>query len=247
MSHQGGCFLRQLKQSGKDLNFWMSEEYIEHAKLVCIDDGQGRTGYQDDSGDWLFPTIDRDGTVNSDGVQLGFIDDEIGPFWDYQYVYDPKNYLDLSGNKWKVLRRHINTMKGREWAYRALQKDDEEEVIQLFLLWSKGRELYDNEVFGRFVLFGKLRWGLFEKGKLRGVNIADSNDDFINYRYCFDDGEKLLNEYLRYRFYVSNYVQNSNKLVNDGGSLDSGSLARFKNKFRPIQIRSVYTGRTNEN
>ncbi|NIP34438.1 MAG: hypothetical protein GWN12_05715, partial [Thermoplasmata archaeon] len=47
-------------------------------------------------------------------------------------------------------------------------------------------------------------------------------------------------EYLRWRFYTSNWAQEK-KWINDGGDLDNEKLARFKLKLNPVQVAVVYS------
>jgi hypothetical protein len=163
---------------------------------------------------------------------------------DRQYIYDAHDFNDLSGKRWAVFRKNIRKYPNRygyNLIYRELEIDDHiDQVGELMFRWAHGRELQDNEVMVRFVMLGRLRWGLFNGHKLIGVNVGDENHTHGIYRYCIDNCMPFLNEYLRYRFYTSPWAQQK-RWINDGGDLDNPSLARFKRKLNPVEIRTVYT------
>ena len=237
-------FLNLVQQERKSPNFWMSEEYIRLAKLKWVEEDHLQ-GFKNDEGYWFFTPYNTT-TKEFEPIGLvGFQDEYLlgsQTFWDHEFIYDPKNFVSLSGNKWKVFRRHIRKLDNPYWSYERLPDDEEmdKHVAALFLDWAEGRELFDPEIFTKFVIQGENRFGLFLNGVLMGVNIADTNFKYINYRICVDTGEEFLNEYLRWRFYTSEWVQDQNKLVNDGGCLGSEGLKRFKMKLRPIEIKNIY-------
>lgn len=234
-------FLNLIKESGKSPNFWMSEEYIQLAKLKWWN--KELCGFKEEDGLWFFPPYC---SMVRQFLSLfhvtGFQNEPIGKFWDNEFIYDPKNFLNLSGNQFKIFRRNVNKNINKQWEYRRVEEQDQEMIIELFVKWSEGKNLYDPETFTRFVLLGKNRFGLFLDGELKGVNIADANWKYINYRICFDSGEEFLNEFLRWKFYTSDWVQEQNKLVNDGGCLGQKGLRQFKMKLRPIEIKEIYSG-----
>jgi len=240
-------FLTLVQQSGKNPNFWMSEEYIELAQLRWLNCNGMLQGFKDEFDNWFFPYYSTSSKqFYSFNNVTGFQNEEVGEFWDYEFIYDPKNFLDLSGGKWKVFRKNIRKHQDKSWEYRKLEDSDVADAGALLLDWSCGKTLFDPETFATFVLFGENRFGLFLDGELKGVNIADTNWKYINYRICFDSGELYLNEFLRWKFYTSEWVQEQNKLVNDGGSLGSEGLYRFKKKLNPVDIKGIFTGVGNE-
>ena len=241
-------FLTMAQQKGKSPNFWMSEEYIDLAGLEWSE-GYGFQGFRDEERVWIFPYFLTHHQIFSGTHSLtSFQDEPKGglSFWDYEFIYDPKDFLSLNGKKWKTFRKNIKKHWPKDYKYRRLKDQDQDDVAELFLKWSEGKTLYDPETFTNFVLWGKNRWGLFLDGVLRGVNVFDTNWKYINYRICFDDGELYLNEYLRYKFYTSQWTLEQNKLVNDGGCLGSEGLERFKRKLNPIEVKMIYTGVENE-
>lgn len=239
-------FLELARIKRKNPNFWMSEEYIELSGLKFFE-SENTIGFLDDDDFWFFPVYNS--TLNAFiciGNVTGFQNEPFGKFWDHEFIYDPRNFLNLSGNKWKVFRKNVRKHQEKDWEYRKLESIEQDEVIQLFLEWVEGKEIYDPETFTKFVILGRNRFGLFLDGELKGVNIADTNYKYINYRICFDTGELYLNEFLRWKFYTSEWVLSQNKLVNDGGCLGSEGLKRFKKKLQPIEIKDIYTGVPNE-
>ena len=114
-------------------------------------------------------------------------------------------------------------------------------IKELLLKWAKDRKLFDNEVMIKFILAGENRWGLFNDGRLVGMNVWDENFTFINYRYCIDDGTPFLNEYLRHCFYTHSTILSTYKYVNDGGCLDSKGLKKFKMKLNPFKVYKVFS------
>lgn len=242
MANLSHFFLNQIQKSGQSPNFWASEEYIDKAELSWVEDDQC-VGFKDESGSWFFPPLDREGRFVLDvDCWAGFPNVECGKFLDYEFIYDPRAFLDLSGKKWKIFRKNVNKWLGSNWEYRRLEDKDWEEIQELLIQWGEGLELYDSEVFVRYAYQGDNRFGLFVDNILRGVNIADVNFQFINFRFCFDSGEKYLNEFLRYMFYTSDWVLQQHKLVNDGGCLGLEGLEKFKRKLCPVEIRKIYGG-----
>lgn len=233
-------YLELAKAHGQDPNFWMSEEFIEKAGLYWVIRGP-LVGFQQD-GEWFFPPYDVCMEEFITGISYtSFLGFQLGAFLDYQFIYDPKKFLDLSGGAWKVFRKNINKHSGHPWVYRPIIENDLEQVELLLLQWADERELFDPEVFVRFVCEGEHRWGLFLNDTLHAVNVADTNYRYINFRYCIDNGSKYLNEYARFVFYCSEWVQVQNKLVNDGGCLDTPSLGKFKEKLNPCAVVPVFT------
>ena len=247
------CFLERVRKEGKSPNFFMSREYIQKAGLIWTVEINGLCGWKQEGYEgWFFPPLRNNHFQEGPKVWAGWPEVNLAHFLDEEYIYNPGNFLDLSGNRWKVFRRNVRHWQELTagWVYRELaggcgyDPDDPDSgaVGDLLLKWSEGREIYDPDLFASFALFGENRWGLFDTdGALRGVNVADENWEFVNFRYCIDTGEEKLNEYLRFLFYTSPWVLSRMKLVNDGGSLGSEGLAQFKRKLRPVVVRHIST------
>jgi hypothetical protein len=244
-------------------NFWLSWEYIQHRGLVYQDNnGYGSLADPETLG-WFFPplTPQCNFMIHEVPYFAGFPlrpqdhkDDRLR-LLDVQYIYDPQAFQKLDGHKWQVFRKNIrkasktfpNMDLAFGTAYRELTEQDEAQVATLLEKWGDRKEqVYDPDVMVKFALLGEHRWGLFRsslyaKPELVGINVADPNWKFVNYRLCIDNGEPYMQEYLRYLFYISPWVREQGKLVNDGGNLGSEGLARFKKKLNPAYVENIYT------
>ena len=231
-------------------NFFMTPEYAEKADLEWSQCGN-LYGWRDKwERGWSFPPLGPKGFETQHMVWAGFADVVGSDILDRLYIYDSWLFNDLTGSRWSIFRKNIRKYPeriGGDLVYRRLEeREQEDEISDMFLKWSEGKEVQDPVVMIRFFLFGKLRWGLFRNGGLVGVNVGDENHRHAVYRYCLDNGSPFLNEYLRYLFYLSEWVQNK-RWVNDGGDLDNPKLARFKKKLNPIKIYQIYSNQTTYN
>jgi len=234
-------------------NFWMTDPYVKYKRLVFVQEDT-LLGYKEDVNlnEWFFCPFDirKDSFDLNQNVFCGFPNQKncLGNsiFLDYQYIYDSKNFKDLSGNKWQVFRKNSKKYRRRfegNFDYRLLKEGErEEEIENLILGWSeKEKEIYDSEVMIDYLFFSDFRWGLFTNGKLIGINVAEENWKYIYFRFCLDDGTSFLNEYLRLLFYENvEFVFDKNKLVNDGGDLGNEGLAFYKKKLNPVRIDSIF-------
>lgn len=253
-------YLNLVQSQNLTPNFWMSEEYIEKKGLVwCRDSKSLLEGFKEtsESNEWFFlPIYDSMFWFNSNAIYCGFLRQDNSPyqdiFLDYQFIYDPKDFLNMEGHKWATFRKNVKKYPHRKTTgypfYTNLYTDEDEdetknEIIEFITNWSirKENKIYDPEILVKYALQGQHRKVLFFEERLVGINIWDENFKFINFRYCIDNGEPFLNEYMRYLFYTDPEIQNKNKLVNDGGSLDSEGLFNFKKKLNPIEILKVYS------
>ncbi len=237
----------------------MSDEYIEKADLKWLNSGSECGWAQPDMLEWFFPVMTRHAMFRIDmpkKIYSGFLNLELfppGEFLDYQYIYDPGDFVNLDGHKWKQFRQDIRkyTKTVGETCYIKIQPGEyAKEVNNLLLTWAGEKEFFDNQVMVRYTLAGENRWGLFADGKLVGMNIWDENYMFVNYRYCIDDGSPNLNRFLRHQFYTHPVILNTMKLINDGGSLDDKGLREFKLRLNPIRVETVTSYKqenTNEN
>src|SRR5574343_104996 len=170
-------------------------------------------------------------------------------FFDFEFVYRPKDFLSLEGGKWQTFRKNIRKFPKR-YSKQTVYSDSEvfcpteEEIMNLFLSWMEKdpeTSLHDPDIILSYLLEGDNRGFLIdEDGQLLGINCWDYNWRFINFRFCFHDYSfPFLSEYLRYLFYTSDVCTNDSRLVNDGGSLGSPELYAFKSKLNPIKIRKM--------
>lgn len=237
-----------LKTGKQSPNFWVSLEYWLRSDCEWVEMG-ALEGIQQTKDEWLIPPmLNKNGfLLNGMPIFAGFPDMSFpkAVFLDYQFMYDPKDFADLSGSKWEVFRKNIRKFPARNpgtLLYLPLRIDDIMDAVEdLLLKWANGRTIFDPETFTRFVLQGDNRKGLFLNNDLIGVNVWDENDTFVNFRYCVDNGMPFLNEYLRYMFYTDADIVGKGKLVNDGGALESPNLKRFKEKLNPKNVWSVYS------
>jgi len=237
-------YLTALEQQKIIPNFWTSAEYLLKSKAVWVKH-KGLFGFITIDGYWLLPPL---GINNSSiSVYAGWPDIKIdgSKFLDYQFIYNPKDFQSMVGSQWQTFRKNIRKFPKRsngELIYKRLELEESvPEISALLYNWADCREVFDPPTFVRFILQGDNRKGLFFNNHLVGVNVWDENYYYINFRYCVDNGSPFLNEYMRYLFYTDDEIIQRNKLVNDGGSLDSESLYRFKMKLNPCQILRVYS------
>jgi hypothetical protein len=179
-------------------------------------------------------------------------------FLDWEYIYNPKDFLDLSGGNWRVFRKNIRKFPGRygkaplsyvnifEVARKRGERFVKDSLKNLLLEWlsdqGKDEEIHDDDVIVEYLFNGENRKVLIDKDyMILGVNIWDQNHQFINFRYSFSQSHKFLNEYIRYVFYTDPTIIHHNKLVNDGGTLDNNNIESFKDKLCPQAKRPVFS------
>jgi len=227
--------------------FWTSEAY-----LTCV---SGLTSFRFQNSNWLeaeggiclFPPITDQGKYDLSIPTWAIPSDQPNEdfhFLDWEYIYHPENFLNLSGNKWEVFRK--NSRKWAKvhpyWSYSSL-KDWGKSSESVLIKWLENRpddEIHDNEVMLKYLSQGNGQiFGLYEKDRLVGFNCWDSNYRWTNFRYSFADPEEpWLSEFLRLLFYQS---QMQVQEVNDGGVLDNPNLERFKDKLHPAEKNKVYS------
>jgi hypothetical protein len=256
-------YLKKIEESSEGLlpNFWMSAEYLTLSDVYIYSDPP-LAGYKvcSSAPEWFLPPLFKSEAYdfqkhNSKDIHIyaGFPSiispDSLGPnrfceFLDYQFIYDPENFITMKGKRWKVFRRNVHKFL-REYPALTYKKIEPGEYIdkisRLLQHWSEGALLFDHEVMVRFLFFGKKRWGLFSGNVLIGINVYDENWKYINYRYCIDNKRKFVNKILRYFFYTHPEILDKNKLVNDGGCLDRPGLFQFKSRLNPVEIYSVFS------
>ncbi len=252
-----GCYLKLLERHQIEPNFWCSEEYFEKAGFEL--NNHGSLWIIKDKETVVFPPIHEiTGSLwyPFNGMEIWSDFNNYNPFksnksfLDYEYIYDPKNFLSMEGGKWQTFRK--NCMK---WIERRLEdpstyyywtycKGDIKSVLEEWLKSNVDRIIEDDEVLLKYVFEGDHRKVLRDRnGKVYAINIWDENYKYINYRYCICRPEPFLSEYARYLFYIDPIILNSGKLVNDGWVLDRPSLKSFKDKLNPVRVREVYSWR----
>lgn len=246
-------FFSVLEENNIIPNFWMSKEYFEKANFKVIL-GQQALSVKDEQGCFVFPIIRFDGAVIPVSCWSSFAGDlflnHSKKFLDYEFIFNPAEFEDMSGGKWSAYRKNVNRFMKKNpkiiYEYYNGRVDNNLELINLFLDWILEKEeefiIEDDEVIVEYLVNGFNRKVLRdESGEIIGVNVWDENYKYINFRYSFCKKSFLyLSEYLRYCFYIDPEIKKKEKLVNDGGVLGLPSLYRFKKKMNPIKINTIY-------
>lgn len=169
-------------------------------------------------------------------------------FLDWEYIFNPKDFSDLSGKKWRKFRKNIKKWptNNENWQY-TLESPKSEELYDLLLEWlqNKSETAQDSDIIGGLVTDEEVsiqRKYLFNNNELIGVNVWDENYHYINFRVSIThEEEPFSDEFLRWLFYTDPTILKSNKLVNDGGVVDNPNLEWFKDKMNPYIKRPVYS------
>jgi hypothetical protein len=241
-----------------DPSFWISEEYFQKAGLIEKEE-DGWIWIEDD-GVIVFPPLGRARLDKFNKIWSDFSGftpyDFTAEFLDYEYIYDPKGFSEMRGNKWSVFRKNSRKFPARygldlfyepvsEYSTRMGSSVLNNRLLMLFQEWLEGikeQEIQDSDVMLKYVLEGQRRWLLCDvNDAVLGLNIWDENYKYLNYRYCLCKNYPFLSEHMRLRFYQSSPVLGSGKLVNDGGVLDNPNLEAFKDKMNPMRKREVYS------
>lgn len=260
-------YLRAMKAHNIEPNFWISKEYFRVAGFKEIIASPGSSDQligiiSEDTAQFIFPPISllhgcgRIPICPSTGIWSDFRDTKYkeadATFLDLEYIYDPKNFLVMSGGDWAVFRKNV-----RKWPrtndYVYVNPDDwpqeffEEAIQKLLIKWLEQHEeveIHDPEALLHYVQRGENRKVLFQvdEKKVMGINCWDSNYKYINFRFSIcDRTEPFLNEFMRYLFYIDPDILKTQMLVNDGGVLGSEHIQRFKDKMNPVRVRKVHS------
>jgi hypothetical protein len=187
------------------------------------------------------------------------VEDSIGnspEFLDWEYLYDPKEFLDLRGGRWRTFRKNVRKLPERvgqsplDYRTAGDPSVSPSTILELIFKWSavegatggiEDEQTVVNYVQNSLERTAKVLW---LRGVPIGVNIADANWKYINFRYSFYDPQwPFVSEYLRWRFFTDPDIVASGKLVNDGGTLGHPGLEKFKDRLNPVRKRKVYSWR----
>lgn len=233
-------YLSKMEQLGVEPNFFISKKYLEFHDVKIVDN-KGCLEVWDDEG-VLFPAIPFN---ENKSFMVSFPVQELkeGVLNDYQFFYEPKNFNNLFGNKWLVFRKNTNKFKRLypNWYYTS--EIDFKQLKLLLIEWLENRDtIYDADFLVDCILNPQENYlkGVYVGGQLVGVNFADENYQYINYRWLICKKIPLLDEFCRWCFYTDTEIQEKNKLVNDGGCLDNQGLKKFKEKLNPIMVKILY-------
>jgi hypothetical protein len=251
-------------------NFWLSLDYLQAIRAEEVESG----GWvwieepQEEKPVCLFPPIHRYHLLPSEPIPVDHIWSTMvllmipllyqaprstSYFLDYNFMYLPSQFTDLSGKRWATFRKNTRKWSRRvvgKWTYvgaddTSLRQDWAEAVL---LRWLEGRgeneEIEDLEPFWWYIFNSPNVRFLFRGSEAVGVNVWDETWWSINFRYSFaDPQERFLSEFLRYRFFLDPGIQKKNKIVNDGGCLGNPELERFKRKLNPIWVNEIHSWR----
>ena len=241
-------------------NFFISDPYL-FLNNVKIKLSNGWVWIEDE--EWLlFPPISLTNSINH---HCPFIF-KLKPVWsdfeflqptnliqkeflDWEYIFNPIHFNYLSGGKWETYRKNIRKWpkSHANWEYRWDYSGTTNDIRLLLVEWIEEREkdIQDCDLIVSYILgnmLGIYIKYLYHNNELYAINVWDENWHYINYRFCIiKKGQPFLDEFARYLFYTDPDIQQKQKLVNDGGSLDSEGLERFKDKLNPVKKRKVYS------
>lgn len=235
-------------------NFWCSEDYFRWAGLEERMEANICTVFDDDIP--VFPSF-RVGTGFIPGESWSdFFGMEDVPgfrreFLDYQFIYNPRHFLGTGRADKSGFRKNVSRLReglGKDnLIYRKMLEDDQKAVLWVFEKWLQDRTGGTDEIHDSTTLVEALysiptnARVLIYRGEMIGFNVWDENYKYINFRYSFGRDIPYLSEYLRWAFYTDWDIIASRKMVNDGGSLDSPSLYKFKERLGPVEIQKIYS------
>jgi hypothetical protein len=246
-------------------NFWCSSEYFRRAgwrevlteNFVWVEDDEGQVVLPPINtmlGHWV-TSIDRPVWAGIGGA--GFAPVNAHPeFLDYEFIYDPAHFTDLSGIQWRKFRKNSRKFPARVPGCIYYQLDPADHIPELkdcleaWLDGVKDDEIHDSDVMVDYALHGQNRAALIhrETGRIYGVNVWDFNHRVTNYRYCIADPDPGLfaSEYLRLMFYRDHHERFRGWKVNDGGVLDRPGLEEFKRSLNPIEVNIINSWKLKE-
>lgn len=251
-------YLNRAKEVGIIPNFFVSEPYLKLSDVQCFIETNW-IWIEDE--EWLLfpplcltknehrcPFIGRLKNVWSDFESLSFDHLATRKFLDWEYIFNPIHFNDLSGGKWETYRKNIRKWpkSHAKWFYSSYFKRKELCIFLSDWLETKGDKTEDGNLLLDYIINDNLlvhrRFIYDELDELVAVNAWDENWKYINYRYCIVKKDNLyLDEFARYLFYTDPIIQAKGKLVNDGGCLGYEGLEHFKNKLNPVKKRAVYS------
>jgi hypothetical protein len=238
-------YLKRSEQLKIDPNFFVSSSYFWHFEAECYQ-SEGWI-WVEVEGECLFPPlpVEDAGCPHSLPVTSVWSDfhnlihpirQGVASFLDWEYIYDPQRFNDLSGGQWFSFRKNSRKWPNRnpDWTYREPEESDYPEGVLVEWLERHLSNAQDPEIVSSYTLGippGVKRKFLFKSKFMVAVNAWDENYRYINYRVCLCRDEPFLSEFARLLFYTDADIQNTGKLVNDGGTLGNPGLEVFKDKL----------------
>jgi len=249
-------YLSLLEKFGVDPNFFCSELYWQ---VIGAEEREENGISRVLLSDWdLLPPMSEggfasfvNGNVWSDFANVPMLGG-VPSFADFEYIYNPADFLNLSGGKWKVFRKNIHhfprTVGAEDLLYIPYAPPSERwdsALTDLLMGWLEGfpaeEKIFDGEGLIEIAQNYPNRKVLQNRftGDIYGLNAWDENYKYINYRLVATIKAPYLNEYMRYCFYTDPAILATKKLVNDGGCLGKANLEKFKDKLNPLRKRVV--------
>jgi len=258
-------YLQLLRESYLIPNFWCADAYWRHAgweetqESVCAI--QALKVINQETREPMLPTL-LGGPASRRVAMFGpywasFFSSNLCPsdkFLDYNFLYSPARFLDLSGGEWTMTRKNLRWCEQDlgEMAELEVLTQDRQDVLWQFLdQWGaehEGEQFYEADVMLRYLaaLEGESVLALIGKQSRlpKAILLWDENWWAINFRYCLTlKGVRGLSDYARVAFYRwLNHRTGEIKFVNDGGSLDRPSLFDYKMRLNPIGLYPIYSG-----
>lgn len=250
-----GCYLLRSKQLNIDANFYLSLPYLDHFEAICYSKDGWLWVEADDQ--CLFPPLSmREGVLPPgplpvESVWSDFADCSMGEgtgyteFLDWEYIYDPLSFDDMSGGDWMVFRKNSRKWpRTNRWSYIRWDIPSTPTLDALVADWLTAHitDAQDPELLASYALdppAGVGRKILFRDSEVVAVNAWDINHSYINFRVCICRDEHFLAEFARLLFYQDPDIRGYDMKVNDGGTLGHSGLEAFKDKLNPIRKRKV--------
>lgn len=244
-----------MPELGLNPPFWFSEEYFRVAGWEIQYNGEYAQIKEEELD--IFPMFCSTGVYvhEKPHIWCGIGDCPAGYsrlFLDYEYMYDPKQFLNLSGGKWSLFRKKIKKFYAEYPNTQYTQEIEFSDILSVFENWindkgEKGIEegdIEEGDIIIQYLLHASKHQvkGLYHGNKLIGFNMWDQNWKYINFRYSFSDPAFAGGNYaLRHLFYTDPLILSRGCLVNDGGSLNNSSLEFFKDHLNPVQKNKLYS------
>lgn len=255
-------YLNEAQRQNVEPNFYLSLSYLTLSESRCW----WRDGWLwiESDGWCLTPPLKEGGSLKvrhapPKWIRRVWSDFDDNPiFWegckkeflDWEYLFDPRRFLEMKGKDWEVFRKNVRKWPRHNpnWIYCSYAPSWQIEDLIKDWVGDKRENIEDVDLLIKFIwnndhnLQIQRRYLFDESERLVAVNVWEENWKFINYRVCIiRPNEPFLSEFTRWLFYTDHAVINSGKMVNDGGTVNKTGLKQFKDKMNPIRIRPVYT------
>jgi hypothetical protein len=202
----------------------------------------------DSEGVYMLPGITMDGVISEKPYWSGF-GGSPGEFLDHEFIYHPFppdiNITNLPGNKYKTYRKNVRKFLKDNEPLELLEIGNFRYIEHIMEEWanSKGEpEIHDGDAMIRILTNDPLLLYIYSGNRCLGFIVYDINYKYVNFRYCFVNPNYWgLSEYARLLFHQFVGSRFCTLLINDGGSLGSEQLYRFKKRLNPYQINQINT------